>query len=111
MNDPIQTKPIQTKPIQTEYVLVKAPDRFDTYKHQLLDIQSELLDLLYYLDEDEYCYFIDYEKNKNKRIEIKLPRIQPSSRRGKRYINYLLSDIDSMVRCALKYRIRIRYIK
>ena len=104
-------KPIQTKPIQTEYVLVKTQDRFDTYKHQLLYIQSELLDLLYYLDEDENCYFIDYEKNKNKRIEIKLPKIQPCSRRGKRYINYLLYDIDSMVRYALKYGIRIRYIR
>ena len=98
-------------PIQTEYVLVKTPDRFDTCKHQLLDIHSELLYLLYYLDEDEYCYFIDYEKNKNKRIEIKLPEIQPCSRLRKRYINYLLSDIDSMVKSALKYGLRIRYIK
>ena len=98
-------------PIQTEYVLVKTPDRFDTYKNQVLDIHSELLYLLYDLDEDENCYFIDYEKNKNKRIEIKLPKIQTSSRRGKRYINYLLYDIDSMVRCALKYGLRIRYIK
>ena len=46
-----------------QYFLVRSNDRFDSYKRHLNTINNILLDTLYYLDEEEYCYFIDYEKN------------------------------------------------
>jgi hypothetical protein len=96
------------------YLLVRSTDRFDTYKKQLNSINNILLDTLYYLDEEEYCYFIDYEKNKDMIIDVKLPKYPSDttniSRRTLRYSKYLKTEIESMVRSAQRYDIDIRYI-
>jgi hypothetical protein len=97
-----------------QYFLVRSNDRFDSYKRQLNTINNILLDTLYYLDEEEYCYFIDYEKNKDNIIDVKLPKIPKDlsnlSRRTQRYCKYLMSEIESMVQTAQRYGINIRYI-
>jgi len=97
-----------------EYLLVRSYDRFDSYKRQLNSIYNILLDTLYYLDEEEYCYFIDYEKNKDMIIDLKLPKFPRDttniSRRTLRYSKYLMTEIESMVRSAQRYDIDIRYI-
>ena len=97
-----------------QYYLVRSNDRFDSYKRQLNTINNILLDTLYYLDEEEYCYFIDYEKNKDNIIDVKLPKIPKDlsnlSRRTQRYCKYLMSEIESMVQTAQRYDINIRYI-
>ena len=96
------------------YLLVRSTDRFDSYKRQLNSIYNILLDTLYYLDEEEYCYFIDYEKNKDMIIDLKLPKFPRDttniSRRTLRYSKYLMTEIESMVRYAQRYDIDIRYI-
>ena len=96
------------------YLLVRSTDRFDSYKRQLNSIYNILLDTLYYLDEDEYCYFIDYEKNKDMIIDVKLPKYPKDttyiSRRTLRYSKYLMAEIESMVRFAQRYDIDIKYI-
>lgn len=97
-----------------QYFLVRSNCRFDSYKRQLNTINNILLDTLYYLDEEEYCYFIDYEKNKDNIIDVKLPKIPRDinnlTRRTRRYCNYLMSEIESIVRSAQQYDIDIRYI-
>ena len=97
-----------------QYFLVRSNDRFDSYKRQLNTINNILLDTLYYLDEEEYCYFIDYEKNKDNIIDVKLPKIPKDlsnlTGRTRRYCNYLMSEIESMVQTAQRYDINIRYI-
>lgn len=97
-----------------QYCLVRSTDRFDSYKKQLNTINNILLDTLYYLDEEEYCYFIDYEKNKDNIIDVKLPKVPTDlsrlTKRNQRNCKYLMSEIESMVRSAQHYDIDIRYI-